>query len=399
MEALRGKKILVGITGGIAVYKAASLVRRLTHDYACDVQVVMTEHALEFMTPLTFETFTDKPVLTSMWASGGKVSTRHIDLVAAADMLLIVPATANIVGKTASGIGDDLLSTMILAADPEKCFFALAMNTRMYENPFFQQNRKALLDEGYGIIEPEDGPLASRTEGEGKGRLADEKTILSEINDYFSFRGMLKGKKVLISGGPTREYLDDIRFISNPSTGKMGIALARAAAMAGADVTLVLGPGSAETEGPYTKIRVNSADEMAHELLSRYENKHIVIMAAAVEDIRPEKLEGKVKKQAIPPHITLSATTDILREMGKRKTDQILVGFSVELQDEEAASLRKLKNKNLDFIVINNPLHKGAAFGHDTNACIVLGKDGLRIEIPLMSKRKLAEKILSLIAG
>ena len=219
------------------------------------------------------------------------------------------------------------------------------------------------------------------------------------MNDYFTFRGMLKGKKVLVSGGPTREYLDDIRFISNPSSGKMGIALARAAALAGAEVTLVLGPGNIEAEGPYTTIRVNTADEMAHELLSRYEKAHLVMMAAAVEDIRPEKQEGKVKKQAIPSQIKLSATTDILREMGKRKTDQILVGFSVEIKDEEAASLRKLKEKNLDFIVINNPIKKGAAFGHDTNECIILGKDGLRVEIPLMSKRKLAKKILSLIAG
>ncbi len=399
MDALKGKRILIGITGGIAVYKAASLIRRLTRDYACDVRVVMTDHAREFMTPLTFETFTDKPVLTSMWESGGKVSTRHIDLVAEADMVLIVPATANIVGKTVSGIGDDLLSTMILASTPEKCFFALAMNTRMYENPFFQKNRQALLDAGYGIIEPETGPLASRKEGEGKGRLADEKEILRQLDDYFRFCGSLKGKKVLVSGGPTREYLDDIRFISNPSSGKMGIALAQIASMAGAGVTLVLGPTQIDTAGAYETIRVKTADEMAHELLSRFEDADIVIMAAAVEDIRPEKITGKVKKQAIPTELKLSATQDILREMGKRKKNQVLVGFSVEVEQEVASSFRKLKEKNLDCIVINNPLIDGAAFEHDTNQCIILNKDGSRVDMPLMTKRELAKRIILFIAG
>jgi phosphopantothenoylcysteine decarboxylase / phosphopantothenate---cysteine ligase len=399
MHALRGKKILFGITGGIAVYKAASLVRRLTHDYACDVQVIMTDHAQQFMSPLTFETFTDKPVLTSMWDSGGKVSTRHIDLVSATDVFLIAPATANIVGKAVSGIGDNLLSTMILACSPEKCFFALAMNTHMYENPFFQRNKRDLHNAGYRIIEPGTGPLASRKEGEGKGRLADEHEILQRLNDYFTFQKLLNGKKVLVSGGPTREYLDDIRYITNPSSGKMGIALARTAFAAGADVTLVLGPTSVPSEGPYTTIHVKTAEEMAVELIDRYDNADYVFMAAAVEDIRPEKADGKVKKDAIPPSVKLSRSRDILREMGEKKQHQILVGFSVETDNELKASEKKLRDKNLDYIVINNPLQPGAAFEHDTNQGIILERNGTRHSIPLMSKRELANKIIELVAG
>lgn len=399
MDVLKGKKILFGITGGIAVYKAAGLVRRLTHDYGCDVQVIMTDHARQFMSPLTFETFTDKPVLTSMWDSEGKVSTRHIDLVSGADLMLIAPATANIVGKAVSGIGDDLLSTMILVCPPEKCFFALAMNTHMYENPFFQRNRRALYQAGYGVIEPGTGPLASRMEKPGKGRLADETEILDRLNRYLTGKGRLKGKKVLVSGGPTREYLDDIRFITNPSTGKMGIALAQAAHAAGAEVTLVLGPTLLDGKGPYETIRVTTAEEMADQLLSRYDDTDIVLMAAAVEDIRPEKNQGKLKKDAIPVSVSLSPTQDILQEMGKRKKHQVLVGFSVETANEEKASYQKLQKKNLDYIVMNNPLQKGAAFEHDTNQGMILSRDGTHHTIPLMSKRELAEKIIELIAG
>jgi len=399
MDYLRGKKLLVGITGGIAVYKAAGIVRRLTHDYGCDVQVVMTEHSLKFMTPLTFETFTDKPVFTSMWTSGEKVCTRHIDLVSSADALLIVPATANIVGKTIAGIGDDLLSTMILACPPEKCIFALAMNTHMYNNPVFRKNRNELYQFGYKVIEPGSGPLASRKEGEGIGRLADEKVIIDYLKTCFQYQSRLKGKKVLISGGPTREYLDEVRFISNPSSGKMGIALARAAAFSGADVTFVTGPVQIPAEGPYKTVRVQTADEMADELFKYYDETDIVIMSAAVEDIKPVKSNGKIKKQTIPESLHLSLNRDILKEMGRKKGDRILVGFSVETQDVLESSRQKITDKNLDYIVINNPLEEGAGFEKDSNKGIILDKNGNHTEFPLQSKQELAFRIIDLITG
>ena len=399
MDYLRGKKLLVGITGGIAIYKAAGIIRRLTHDYQCDVQVVMTQHALEFMTPLTFETFTDKPVLTSMWASGEKVSTRHIDLVSSADALLIIPATANIVAKTTAGIGDDLLSTMIIACPPEKCIFALAMNTHMYKNPVFQRNKDELYHFGYHVIEPDSGPLASRKEGDGIGRLAGETFIFDYLRDYFQYKSRLKGKNVLISGGPTREYLDDVRFVSNPSSGKMGIALARAAAFAGADVTLVLGPTQIRDNGPFNTVRVQSADEMADELFKYFDKAHIVIMSAAVEDIRPVRSDGKIKKKAIPESLSLSPNRDILKEMGRKKGDRILVGFSVETMDVLEYSRKKITDKNLDYIVINNPLEEGAGFEKDSNKGIILDKFGNHTEFPLQSKDELAFRIIDLITG
>ncbi len=399
MNYLRDKKLLVGITGGIAVYKAAGIVRRLTHDYQCDVQVIMTRHALEFMTPLTFETFSDKPVITGMWTSGKKISTRHIDLVSSADVLLVVPATANIVGKTIAGIGDDLLSTMIIACPPEKCIFALAMNTNMYNNPVFQENRHKLYRYGYNVIEPGSGPLASRKEGDGIGRLAEENVIIDYVNTFFQYKSRLKGKKVLISGGPTREFLDDVRFISNPSSGKMGIALARAAAFAGADVTLVLGPVQIPAEGPYKTLLVQSADDMADKLLTCYKDADIVIMSAAVEDIKPAKSNGKIKKNAIPQSLSLSPNRDILKEMGRNKGERLLVGFSVETKDILESSRKKITDKNLDYIVINNPQEEGAGFETDSNKGIILDKYGNQTEFPLQSKRELAFRIIDLITG
>ncbi len=398
---LQGKKILLGLSGGIAIYKTASLLRRLTRDLGADVQVVMTGAAQKFMTPLIFETFSGKKVLTSLFDDAELVSTRHIDQVRSADLFLIVPATANIVGKAANGIGDDLLSTMLLAATPEKTCFALAMNRYMYENPACTENRNSLQQRGYHFIDAEEGPLATSVEGEGRGRLADEKVILEWIENALLGPQPLAGKKILISAGPTREYIDRVRYISNPSSGKMGIALAEAAQQMGAETELVCGPVSEPIPDGISLARVSSAEEMKQALFDHFHDADIVIMAAAVEDVRPaQRHTSKLKKNDISPALQLERTPDILLEMGKQKKDQLLVGFSVETDQIIENSRDKLQRKNLDFIVINNPDEPGAAFSADTNRVRVLDREGRQTEFPLQSKKDLAHRLLELfIAG
>ncbi len=393
---LNNKKILLGLTGGIAIYKIASLIRRLTNDHNCDINVIMTKSAQEFMTPLIFETFSGNKVLTDMFEKERVVSTRHIDLVSQSDIFLIAPATANIVGKVANGIADDLLSTMLMTSKPENTFFALAMNKNMYHNPFFTENKESLIKNGYNIIEPEKGKLATNIEGEGIGRLASENVI---INTLLSANDKpLRDKNILITGGPTREYLDSVRFISNSSTGKMGIALANSAKKYGGNVKLILGPTSISPPKNIDTISVVSSENMYKAVLEQFDWADIVIMSAAVEDIKPTiKKSKKIKKFDIPKILNLTTTKDILLELGKIKKDQILVGFSVETENKIHNSIEKLKKKNLDYIIVNDPNEKGAAFGSDTNKTTMITKDEKIIEKKLMTKNKLADEILKML--
>lgn len=393
---LKNKKILLGLTGGIAIYKIASLIRHLTNDHNCDVKVIMTKSAQEFMTPLIFETFTGNKVLTDMFEKERIVSTRHIDLVSQSDIFLVAPATANIIGKVANGIADDLLSTMLMTSKPENTFFALAMNKNMYHNPFFTKNKESLIKNGYNIIEPETGKLATNIEGEGIGRLAEEKIIIDNL--YSANNKFLKGKNILITGGPTREYLDSVRFISNPSTGKMGIALANSAKKHGGNVKLILGPTSLSAQENIETDSVVSSKEMFEAVIEKFEWADIVIMSAAVEDLKPTNRESnKIKKSDIPRTLNFTTTKDILLELGKIKKDQILVGFSVETENKIHNSIEKLKKKNLDYIIVNDPNEKGAGFESDTNKVTIITKNEKILEKKLMTKNELADEILKIL--
>lgn len=397
MSALKGKSIVLGLSGGIAIYKSASLLRRLTHDYACDVTVVMTKSAQAFMTSLIFETFSGKEVITDMFESEKDiVGTRHIDLIQNADLLAVIPATANILGKISAGIADDALSTMLLVAKPEKIVLAPAMNKNMYTNPHVQRNLQQLRDLHYYLIEPETGDLATTQEGWGIGRLPNEKTLLFHLEKALSTQKKtpLKGKHVLITGGPTREPIDDIRFISNPSSGKMGVALAETAAKLGAEVSYITGPTTLSNPDGCTTQHVVTAAEMKTAVLAQYDKQDMVIMAAAVEDIKPRAPQtGKIKKSTIPEQLLLDKTDDILHILGKQKKDQILIGFSVEIENEIQNSIDKLTLKNLDWIIVNNPQQEGGAFAGDTNQVTIIDKHHESISLPRLSKEQTAKHI------
>ena len=397
MSALRGKSIVLGLTGGIAIYKAATLLRRLTRDLECDVQVVMTKSAQEFMTPLIFETFSGKEVITHMFKSeSGIVGTRHIDLIQKADLVAVIPATANIIGKIANGIADDELSTMLLVAKPEQTVIAPAMNEHMYLNPTVQKNLSSLENLNYHIIEPESGELATNEEGSGIGRLPNEKVLLQALEQALSSqkKTLLHNKRVLITGGPTREYIDDIRFISNPSTGKMGKAMAESAIKAGADVHYISGPTSLSSPKGCKTSYINTAEEMRKAVLENYNDQDYVVMTAAVEDIRPARAsQGKIKKQDIPESLKLERTADILEELGQKKKSQILVGFSVEVENEEANSKKKIIKKNLDWIVLNNPRNPDTAFASENNQVSIISKNDDIHTLPKLSKIETADMI------
>ncbi len=397
MSVLRGKKIVLGLTGGIAIYKSATLLRRLTRDLNCDVTVVMTKNAQKFMTPMIFETFSGKEVITDMFVSdAGIVGTRHIDITQAADLVAVIPATANIIGKIAGGIADDALSTMLLVSGPEQTVIAPAMNKNMYLNTAVQNNLQILRDRKFHIIEPETGELATAEEGWGIGRLPDESTLIDFLEKALTSQKKtpLANKKVLITGGPTREYIDDIRFISNPSTGKMGVALAEAASGLGADVEYISGPTALPDPLNCKTVHVETAEEMKAAVLQKFHGQDIVIMSAAVEDIKPKHTaKGKLKKDKTPENLELERTDDILKELGEKKEDQILVGFSVEVKNELNNSIEKMKKKNLDWIIVNNPSHKGAAFASDTNQVTIINKEHQSVSLPLQSKADTAKAI------
>jgi len=384
-------KIVLGVTGGIAVYKSASLLRELVNQHGAEVQVIMSSSALKFMTPLIFETFSGKPVWTSLFSDEEMVGVRHVAVSKWADAVLVCPATANIIGKSANGIADDLLSTVICDAG-SKTIFAAAMETGMYNNPIVKENVSRLKEAGFGFIEPDFGPLASGSIG--VGRLAENRVIIHTLEKHL-LSGRLNGKKIIVTAGATREFIDPVRFISNPSTGKMGYAIAEAAAAQGAEVTLVSGPSELEEPVNTKLIRVSSAEEMKNAVLEIFKDSDALIMAAAVSDYTSSNVkEQKIKKNGSKLSLELTPTEDILTIIGKQKGDKKVIGFSVETENMVRNSKAKLKKKNLDLVIANNPTENGAGFGHDTNKVSIINPDGEVEEIDLMSKKELSRIIV-----
>lgn len=394
MADLEGKRIVVGITGSIAAYKSAELVRLLRRRGA-ELRVVMTEHATHFMHPLTFETLSGNGVITDMFSQPG-ITLDHVSLGQDSDLIAIAPATANIVGKIAHGIGDDFLSTLVLAATC-KVLLCPAMDKEMFQNPIVQANLGSLRERGFIIMEPEEGILASGAVG--AGRLPDPSTIVEEITCILTDRD-LEGLKALVTAGPTIEYIDPVRILTNRSTGKMGYALARAARRRGAEVTLVSGPTYLEQPKGITTIHVNTAEEMREAVVANFKDKDVVIKAAAVSDYRPvHKAPHKEKKAKVSTSMELEPTPDILAEIGKGKGTTLLVGFAAETTEHVARAVEKIKKKNLDLIVLNDVSKDDRGFAVDSNEVRIIDSEGNEQQIPLMSKEAVADKILDKIKG
>ncbi|WP_084710689.1 bifunctional phosphopantothenoylcysteine decarboxylase/phosphopantothenate--cysteine ligase CoaBC [Ornithinibacillus californiensis] len=392
---MQNKNVLLAVTGGIAAYKACALTSKLTQQGA-NVKVIMTESASKFVSPLTFQALSRNPVYTDTFDEKDPEKIAHIDLADWADIFLLAPATANIIGKVANGIADDIVSTIILATKAV-VYIAPAMNVNMYEHPAVIKNMQVLADFGYHFIEPGAGYLACGWVG--KGRLEEPETIIDVIKTHQGNRQLLAGKKVLISAGPTRERIDPVRFFSNRSTGKMGYKLAEAAYELGADVTLVSGPVDLKNPTVGIKlINVTTAQEMYEAMTDNFPNQDIVIKAAAVADYRPKiTYDEKMKKQDGALQIELERTQDILKALGNRKTNQFLVGFAAETQNPIEYGTEKLKRKNLDAIVINNVAQEGAGFGSDTNIVTYVNRELEQHDIPQASKKEVANELFKLI--
>jgi len=394
---LKGKKILIGITGSIAAYKIPYLVRLLVKE-GVEVQVVMTENARHFVTPLTLSTLSKRPVFTYPFDEKDGTWNSHVDMGNWADMMIIAPASASTLGKMASGIADNLLVATYLSA---KCpvFFAPAMDLDMYRHPTTTRNVEILQSFGHRLIEPQVGELASGLCG--AGRMEEPENILEVIRDHFKKKLQFKGKKFLITAGPTYEYIDPVRFIGNFSSGQMGYALAREAANRGADVTLVSGPTNIEIAHTAIRlIKVISASQMYDATIAAFPGNQVTIMSAAVADFTPEeKAEKKIKKENALNAIRLVPTKDILASAGKlKKKYQILVGFALETDQEIENAQKKLHNKNLDIIVLNSLNDRGAGFGVATNKITILDKAGNQVKFGLKPKREVASDILDKIA-
>ncbi len=388
---LKEKEIVLGVTGGIAAYKAAELVRLLVKEGA-HVHVAMTQNAQEFITPLTFQTLSGNPVVTDSFTLVGEQEIGHIALADLAELIVILPATANIIGKIANGIADDFLSTMVMATKAP-VLFAPSMNVNMWENKALQENIQTLLERGYHLIEPGEGELACHWYG--KGRLAELSEVMEKVEDLFSKKD-LKGEKILVTAGPTQEPLDPVRFITNHSSGKMGYALAKVARRRGAEVILVTGPTSIPIpRGDMKVVSVKTAAEMRRAVLGHMEGCSVVIKAAAVSDFRPKAASlQKMKKAEASTSLALEKTEDILSEIGKKKRGGILLGFAAETQNVVANAQKKLKEKNLDLIVVNDVTKPGAGFGQDTNQVKILFPTGEVKDLPLMSKEEVSQSIL-----
>ncbi|OZU90372.1 bifunctional phosphopantothenoylcysteine decarboxylase/phosphopantothenate--cysteine ligase CoaBC [Virgibacillus indicus] len=390
-----GKNILLGVSGGIAVYKACALTSKLTQQGA-NVKVIMTESAAKFVPPLTFQALSRNPVYTDTFDEKDPAKIAHIDLADWADIVLIAPATANIIGKVSNGIADDMLSTTMLATQAD-VYIAPAMNVHMYAHPAVMKNMKQLEEWGYHFIEPGDGYLACGYVG--KGRLEEPESIIKAVKNHQYDNKLFSGKKVLISAGPTREQIDPVRFFTNRSSGKMGIALAEAAAKFGAEVTLVAGPTELEVSNKrINRINVTTAEEMYDEMHKFFPSSNIVIKAAAVADYRPKQVyDQKMKKQDGDWNVEMVRTKDILQSLGEKKTNQFLAGFAAETTNPIEYGMKKLENKNLDAIVINNVSTEGAGFGEDTNIVTYVNKNQQLDEVALAGKRDVAEKIMKFI--
>ncbi|AGX03801.1 bifunctional phosphopantothenoylcysteine decarboxylase/phosphopantothenate synthase [Bacillus sp. NRRL B-14911] len=388
---LNGKRILLCVTGGIAVYKAAALTSKLTQAGA-EVKVMMSESAVKFVAPLTFQALSRHDVYIDTFDEKDSRVIAHIDLADWADLILVAPATANVIGKLANGIADNMITTTLLAATAP-VWIAPAMNVHMYDHPAVQKNIKLLYDYGCRFIEPGEGYLACGYVG--KGRLEEPEMIVSNIEGFFRNSGSLAGKKVVVTAGPTREKIDPVRYITNHSSGKMGYAIAEEALKAGALVTLISGPSSLAKPAGAAVIDVESAEEMYQAVDGVFDGADIVIKTAAVSDYRPKVVhESKVKKQDGDQVLELERTKDILLDLGRRKKQQILIGFAAETDHVEEYARKKLAKKNADMIVANNVKSEGAGFGTDTNIITIYKRDGGAIALPLMSKHEAAARIL-----
>lgn len=389
MGNVAGKKIVLGITGSIAAYKAAELLRHLKKAGAA-VQVVMTANATWFVAPLTFETLSGNRVIEDMFSQDG-TSIDHVSLGQESDLIVIAPATANILAKIAHGLGDDFLSTLVLAATA-KILICPAMNKEMYSNSIVQANIFSLKERGFLVMEPEEGILA--TGAIGLGRFPDPLTIMEEIRRILSDHD-LEGLKALITAGPTIEWIDPVRIVTNRSTGKMGYALARAAWRRGAEVTLVTGPTHLDPPQGIEVIMVKTAEEMREAVLHNYRDKDMVIKAAAVSDYKPlRKAHEKEKKKATPITVEMTPTPDILAELGKDKGGITLVGFAAETTDHIANAMDKIRKKSLDLIVVNDVSREDRGFAADSNEVRMIDREGHEEVVPLMSKEDVADRIL-----
>lgn len=388
---LKGKTIVLGVTGGIACYKIASLASALVKQHA-DVQVIMTENATKFIAPLTFEQLTGNKVLTDTFDRNFVHNVEHVAIADKADFVLIAPATANILAKLAHGICDDMLTTTVLACDRKKAV-APSMNTKMYENPITRDNLKLLSHYGFEIIEPAEGRLACGAVG--KGKLPEPEDLLEVCLQAVAREKDLCGKKVLVTAGPTREAIDPVRFLSNRSSGKMGYAIAKAAARRGAEVTLISGPTALKKPAYVKTVDILTAEDMYNAVMAE-KDSDIIIKAAAVADYTPETVaDNKIKKADNDLSIALKRTKDILGTLGaSKRPGQILVGFSMETENMLENSRKKLAKKNLDLIAANNVKVAGAGFSVDTNVLTLITAAACE-ELPLMSKDEAADALLN----
>ena len=387
---LTGKTVVLGVTGGIAAYKMPNVARMLKKMH-CNVHVIMTQNATNFITATTFETLTGNKCLIDTFDRNFEFSVEHVAIAKQADLVLIAPATANVIGKIAGGIADDMLTTTVMACTC-KILIAPAMNHNMYHNSIVQENIEKLKRHGYEIIDPVCGMLANGDTGDGK--LPSEETLVSYVVRELAHEKDLHGKKVLVTAGPTQEAIDPIRYITNHSTGKMGYALAEAAMLRGAEVTLISGPTAIEPPMFVNVIPIISAQEMFEKVATNATENDIIIKAAAVADYRPKEVcDEKIKKSDHDTEIELERTTDILAYLGKNKGKTFLCGFSMETENMLENSRRKLDKKNLDMIVANNLKDKGAGFGVDTNLITIITRDR-ELQLELMSKQDAANCIL-----
>lgn len=387
---LTGKTVVLGVTGGIAAYKMPNVARMLKKMH-CNVHVIMTQNATNFITATTFETLTGNKCLIDTFDRNFEFSVEHVAIAKQADLVLIAPATANVIGKIAGGIADDMLTTTVMACTC-KILIAPAMNHNMYHNSIVQENIEKLKRHGYEIIDPVCGMLANGDTGDGK--LPSEETLVSYVVRELAHEKDLHGKKVLVTAGPTQEAIDPVRYITNHSTGKMGYALAEAAMLRGAEVTLISGPTAIEPPMFVNVIPIISAQEMFEKVATNATENDIIIKAAAVADYRPKEVcDEKIKKSDHDTEIELERTTDILAYLGKNKGKTFLCGFSMETENMLENSRRKLDKKNLDMIVANNLKEKGAGFGVDTNLITIITRDR-ELQLELMSKQDAANCIL-----
>ncbi len=382
------------MSGGIAVYKAVALVSKLSQAGA-DVKVIMTESARQFVQPLTFQVMSRNDVFYDTFDEKDSSVIAHIDLADWADLVIVAPATANVIGKLANGIGDDMVTTTLLAATAP-IWIAPAMNVHMYDHPAVKRNIQRLHDDGIRFIEPSEGFLACGYVG--KGRLEEPEKITELVNGFFSREMLLKGKKVVVTAGPTRERIDPVRFLTNFSSGKMGYAMAQAAAELGAETILISGPVSLPAPSGVKRIMVESAEDMLQAVKAEYADSDFVIKTAAVADYRPKTLHGqKMKKQEGDASLELERTADILHYLGTKKGRQVLIGFAAETNDVSHYAKSKLDRKNADYIIANDVTESQAGFESDTNKVTIFGKGDFEQSFELLPKQELARQLLKLI--